>query len=170
MIIEVLVNNVLILTQEVTTNIKGFVILDSLNFIDSIDQNIQPQALRSSLVLRQVAVVGKTLNLSVSHTLHFQQRALPRVTDVSVSSWLLMTQDAVSVDRWPSINSQLALNQTVEVSQAKGAYSRLVLTQSVSVGITRNIHVSQTFTIYSGAVGFLPNYYWQDGIFVVEAP
>lgn len=170
MIIEVLANNVLILTQEATTNIKGFTILDSLNFIDSSDQNIHPQALGSSLLLRQVAVVGKTFNLSVSHTLVFSQRALPRVTDVSASSWLLLTQDATSEDQWPSVKSQLALSHSVEVSKAKGAYSQLTLTQSVSLSITRNLTVSQTFTMSSDVVGFLPDYYWQNGTFVVEAP
>jgi hypothetical protein len=170
MIIEVLANNVLILTQEVTTNIKGFVVLDSLNFIDSLSQSPVPQALESILHLRQVAAVEKTLNLSVSQTLTFQQSVSPRVYDLSVTSWLLMTQDATLESQWPSVNSQLALSQTVEVSKAKGAYSQLVLTQSVSYTHTKNITVSQTLTMTSSAVGFLPDYYWQNGTFVVEAP
>lgn len=168
--IEVLANHILILTQDVNSNLKNFNVFDSLNLLDVVDQNLQPLALQSPLYFQQVAEIGKTINLAVSHSLGVGQTALPRAFSESVTSWLLMVSDAILEAQYPAILTALNFSQSAAAQTAKGSYSELTLSQDLVFEHTKNLTVAQTFTVNNYTVGYLPSYFWQNDEYVVEAP
>lgn len=170
MIVEVLANDLMFLTQQIETNIKGLTAFDFLGFSTALKENIYPRALSSHFLFRHVTYAEKTLNLSTDTILTVNQSSVSRAFDLIATDWLLPTQDLINEPQFPSVTSQAAFDQDIVLSQAKGTYSALAIVQNLSLTVTKNLAITSSLNIISEVVGFIPSYFWQSDVFVVEVP
>lgn len=168
--IEVVVGQVLFVEQEVESNIKGFILEDRLAFTEAASQNLHSRQLSSFLLVRQLAVVGKSIALSIEQSPELTQVAIPRGFSLSIGQTLFVWDAAVAEGFWPQVQQTVALEQTVEVTVAKAAADTLVMTETIDLSLTRNLVIEQTFSPIEGAIGFLPSKYWHSFEIEVVAP
>lgn len=169
-VLDAVASNVLLLTDSVTSNIKGLTVSHQIILVQQVDKNLKPQHPASVIRLDHLVEVQKTIALAASNTLVLTQTAYPRTLLIEVQQQLFVWQDMFDDPLAPLVTSHLSLTQSAIASVAKGVYDTLVLTQSVHVEKTLNIAVPQTLVMHSNVVGYLPDKYWSSYPITVVEP
>lgn len=170
-VIDVFVQNLLLLTQKVETNLKVVSASNHLDLHDTVRTNIHVATAQSRLFLNQYARTGKTISVEAGNTLTLSQSTQPRVYNVEAASYLILIQEVKHEDQWPAINQTLSLSHQAEAVVARGAYDTLTLTQEATFTITRNLSVANALILRSNVRAYkLDKMFINDPDLTVEAP
>ncbi len=163
MIFTRFVGNYLSLSQELSSNIKAFVIEHRLDLVDTVTQNLSGQTLLNSLNLSQNVRVSKSLGLSASNSLTFSQYCHPSVIFQAIHQIIVIAQDAVAEAQWPLVGQTLVMTQLAVVDKVKGTSSNLALTQAVEVAKSSNLQASNTLALHDDTNVYKPSIFFISG-------
>jgi hypothetical protein len=149
MIYDLLVGNVLDLSQSVAVSPTYINVSQSLILSQLVQKNIRTRGPQSSLALGQTLGVQKVLNLAVGNFLDFQQQVRNRPPIyLSVQSPLILWH-SVKRPYVLDITHPLTLTQNLDVEASTGTRQTLGLSHSVQVQVIRNFNISHALTFRS---------------------
>lgn len=166
MLYEFNVSHPLILSQDLSSNIKVEQVSHNLLIVDTTRSSIKPQTVSDTLTLRQSAVVGFTVyNGIVASTLSLSQATHPRVHVVSVESFLGFAHQATR-PKYEIVEQTLTITHSVENSERQLPNNTLAFTQSATVVVVRNFTIEHDLVFDSVGSGYMRN----DPLFVSVQP
>lgn len=170
-IIEAFAQNLLILVQEVDCNYKVQSAADFLDLHDQVRINVALGEASDLLVLTNHAHASLTISVSALNTLTLSQSTLPRVINVEATSYLILAQEAKHEDKWPLIQQTLTLVDEATCVVAHGTYDTLVLEQSATYTLVKNVTAASSLSMVSKATVYIPDKMWiADPTLTVNAP
>lgn len=169
-VLDAVASNVLIMSDDVTSNIKGLTVSQQIVLVQQVDKNLKPQHPASVIRIDHLVEVNKTVALAASNALVLSQVTYPRSITLEVTQQFFAWQDILNDEFAPLVTSILTLTQSAIAAVAKGVYDTLTLTQSVHVEKTLNLNVGQTFVMVSSVIGYLPDKYWSSYPITVIEP
>lgn len=153
MIHEIDIIQFLNLTQFNKTNIKGCSVTQTLQISESYRESPFVRSVKSILNIGQTIKVRYSIrNLSVSDTLLLYDHGA-KGPPTQVITQLFFPYQHIYINRTGNLIQTINLSQNISYNRSKGVYHTLVMTESFIYSIVRNLAITQTLVMESGAIG-----------------
>lgn len=167
MIYELSVFHIYAPRQSIVTRPYRVLMVDVLNFTQSVKHNIRTRKLVSTLNLTQsIELRTSVKSLSVTSHLNLSQSIGRNPIYLEVNH-LLFHWQTIQRPKWEQVTSLLNLSQTVVGEGCRAVKSNLNLTQTVVGNVVRGRTVTHTLGLISGVSAYLadPNFNYLNPVF-----